>query len=212
MNRKYNQEHIDFIKANIKGCPFKELTDMFNRRFGMNLRVSTMISLCARNGLHNERDTTMDKGYEPTQFKKGHVPWNKGMKGLSYEGAKATQFKKGHKPGNWVPIGTERINKDGYVEIKVADGQKQNNWLGKHVYIWEEHNGPLPKGHAVIFGDGGKRNFDLDNLVLVTRAQLVRMNQRGLIQDHAELTKTGAIIAEVYNKIGERKKKGGAKK
>ena len=205
MNRKYTQEHIDYIATNIQGCPFKELTDKFNERFGMDLRVSAMISLSARHGLHNGRDTRLNKGYTPTQFKKGHAPWNKDLKGQG--GWEPTQFKTGHRPANWMPIGTERINADGYVDIKIQDGQQRKNWRGKHILIWEEHNGPLPKGHAVIFGDGNRRNFEVDNLLLVSRAQLARMNQRGLIQDNAELTKTGIIIADIYNKIGERKKK-----
>ena len=212
MNRKYNQEHIDFIAANIKGCPFKELTDKFNERFGMDLKVSTMTSLSARHGLHNGCDTRLNKGWEPTQFPKGHVPWNKDKKGISHEGMKPTQFKKGRKSANWVPIGSERVNADGYVDIKIQDGKLQKNWRGKHILIWEEHNGPVPPGHAVIFGDRNPRNFEPDNLILVSRKQLVRMNQHGLIQDDAELTKTGIIIADIHNKIGERKKKKSGRK
>lgn len=49
--------------------------------------------------------------------------------------------------------------------------------------------------------------FDPENLLLVSRAQLARMNQKGLIQNDVELTKTGIIIADIYNKIGERKKR-----
>ena len=55
-------------------------------------------------------------------------------------------------------------------------------------------------------GDGNKRNFDPDNLILVSRAQLVRLNQGNLIQNDAELTRTGITIADIQNKIGERKK------
>jgi len=205
MNRKYTQEHIDYIATNIQGCPFKKLTDMFNKQFGMNLKVSAMVSLANRHGLHNGIDARLNKGYEPTQFKKGHSPWNKGMKGVTTGGV-ATQFKKGNRPANWVPIGSERINADGYVDVKVADGKLQKNWKGKHIVIWEAANGPVPPGYVVIFGDGNRRNFDLGNLLLVSRKQLVRMNQKNLIQNDAELTKTGAIIADIYNKIGERKK------
>lgn len=205
MNRKYTQAHIDYIAANIQGCPFKELTNMFNKQFGMNLKVSAMISLSDRHDLHNERDTRLNKGYEPTQFKKGHVPFNKGRKGVT-QGGVATQFKKGNRSANWVPLGSERINGDGYVDIKIADGQLQKNWKGKHILIWEEHNGPTPKGHVVIFGDGNRRNFEPDNLILVSRKQLVRLNQKNLIKNDAELTKTGVIIADIHNKMGERKK------
>jgi len=77
------------------------------------------------------------------------------------------------------------------------------------VLIWERHNGPVPPGHVVIFGDGNRRNFDPGNLLLVSRKQLVRLNQRGLIQNNAELTKMGIIIADIHNKIGERKRMNG---
>ena len=208
MNRKYTQAHIDYIAANIQGCPFKELTDMFNKQFEMNLKVSAMISLCDRHGLYNGRDTRLNKGWEPTQFKKGHVPANKGKKGIFLGGkvAEACQFKKGNKSWNWVPIGSERVNRHGYVDIKVADGKKQKNWKGKHILIWEKHNGPVPNGHAVIFGDGNRRNFDPGNLILVSRAQLAVLNKNRLIQNDADLTRTGIIVADIYRKIGERKK------
>ena len=203
-NCKYNAEHIEFIASNILGRSFKELTDMFNKQFGMDLKVSAIVSLSDRYGLHNGRDTRLNKGYEPTQFKKGHVPANKGQKGIG--GWEPTQFKKGNKPANWVPIGSERVNGDGYVDIKVADGKLQKNWRGKHILIWEAANGPVPKGHVVIFGDGNKLNFEPGNLILVSRKQLLRLNKHHLIQNDTELTRTGIIIADIYNKIGERKK------
>ena len=207
--RKYLQEHIDFLKDNIRGTPFKDLTARFNIRFRMNVKVSALISLCDRHGLHNGRDTRILPdgrllGLE-TRFKKGIIPWNKGLKGV-VTGGKETQFKKGNKPANWRPLGSERISKDGYVEVKVADGRLNKNWKAKHIVIWEEHNGPVPPGHVIIFGDGNNRNFDPGNLLCVSRAQLARLNQRGLIQEDAELTRAGIAIADICNKIGERKR------
>lgn len=59
------------------------------------------------------------------RFKKGQVPANKGMKGVTYPGCIATQFKPGNRSGraaqNYQPIGTERISKDGYLERKIND-------------------------------------------------------------------------------------------
>ncbi len=192
----YTPEQLEFIRRNIKKMTWAELTVKFNKVFGTDLSHKALSATGKRHGIKSGRTGC---------FPKEHVPWNKGMKGFNF-GGKATQFKKGDKAHNWVPVGSERITRDGYAEVKVQDGKLQKNWKGKHILIWEEHNGPVPPGHVVIFGDGNNRNFDLDNLILVTRKQPVRLNQKNLIQNNAELTKAGILIADIYNKIGERKR------
>lgn len=201
MNRKYTAEHIAFLTENIKGTPFRELTEMFNREFGFSLK--TVVTLCHKYGLTNGRNGKINTGYKPTQFKKGMTPWNKGMKGINL-GGKQTQFKKGNRPQNYLSVGSERVTRDGYAEIKIAD---PNKWKSKHAILWEQHNGPIPTGHVVIFADGNQRNITIENLLLISRKELAIMNKRGLIASDAELTKTGVIIADIHLKIGERKKK-----
>lgn len=203
MNRKYTAEHIEFIDANIKGRRHREMAAMFNEHFGTNFPASAILSLTYRHGLKNEIDCRFNKGHEPTQFRKGMTPWNKGKKGVAC-GGEETQFEKGHKPWNYKPVGTERINGDGYIDVKIADPR---TWKGKHIIIWEEANGPVPEGHVVIFADRDKLNVVLDNLLLVSRKELAVMNKRGLIANSAEMTKTGLAIADIYLKIGERKKR-----
>ena len=39
--------------------------------------------------------------------------------------------------------------------------------------------------------------------MLITKRQMVRLNQLGLIKNDAELTRTGIVIADLANKIGE---------
>jgi hypothetical protein len=194
----YPDEVKGFIKENHYGVGSKEMAAKLNETFGTNYTHSQLKAWYGRHKLNSEVT-----GF----FPKGHIPANKGQKGISYKGMEATQFKKGNKSANWVPIGTERINRDGYTEVKITDGKLNKNWKAKHIVIWEAANGPVPKGYCVIFGDGNKRNFDIDNLLLVSRKQLVRLNQNNLIQNDVELTKTGIIIADIYSKIGERKKK-----
>jgi len=199
--KQYTEEQIGYLKElSAQGLFNAEITRRFNERFGTN-RTETAIQL-----------QRVQYGFQTTArncFKKGHVPWNKGLKGVNF-GGKETQFKPGHKPHNWVPVGSERVNVDGYIDVKVHDytgKDSKKNWKGKHIITWERHHGrKVPDGHAVIFGDGNRRNFDPENLILVSRAQLARMNQSGLIKNDANLTKTGVIIADLLNKIGERKK------
>lgn len=187
----FTPEEAEYIRKHVVGCSNQELTDLFNAHFGLNLTLA-QIKAYKKN---HKLSSGLDGRFEP-----GHVPFNKGK---STGGWEPTQFKKGHRPHNYKPVGAERVNGDDYVDVKIAD---PNKWKGKHILIWEEYHGPVPRGHAVIFGDGNRRNFDPDNLILVSRAQLAILNKNRLIQNNADLTRTGIIVVDVYRKIGERKK------
>jgi hypothetical protein len=165
---------------------------MFNTHFGLELGLNQITAFIKNNKLSSGIDCT---------FKPGNIPFNKGEKGVG--GWEPTQFKKGNRPLNYRPIGSERVNVDGYVEIKVAD---PGTWRPKHTVVWEEMHGPVSKGCCLLFLDSDRLNVSLDNLQAITRGQLARLNQNNLISDDAELTKTGIILADVYQKIGERKK------
>jgi len=192
MLHKYTPEQKAFVKVNIKGRNRKEMTVLFNEHFGLNLGLNQITAFIKNNKFSSGLDS---------RFNPGHIPANKGVKGMG--GWEPTQFKKGNRPANYRPVGTERVNTEGYVDIKIAD---PNKWKAKHRIIWEEANGPVPKGNCLVFGDGNKLNTDLDNLILVTRSQLARLNQNNLISNHADLTRTGLIVADIYTKISEQKK------
>lgn len=126
--------------------------------------------------MHSSRP---DHGGRRTRFKKGQTPPNKGKKlseFMSEESIgkiKKTQFKKGNIPHNHKPIGYERTTKDGYVEVKVRDGEKQKNFELKHRLVWEKHNGKIPKGNNIQFKDGNRLNCKIDNLYMISRAEQV---------------------------------------
>ncbi len=196
MQHNYTEKQKKFLSEHVIGCSYLELTQLFNQEFGTDLKLTTISATIKRLGLKNGRDC---------RIKPGNVPQNKGTKGLT--GANKTSFKKGNRPPNWVPIGSERITKDGYIQVKIQEGKFQHNWRGKHILIWEEHNGSVPKGHKIIFGDGDKRNFDINNLILVTNAQMARLNQYDLIQNDADLTRTALVIVDLKSKISEKSKR-----
>lgn len=116
-----------------------------------------------------------------TRFQKGLVPWNTGTHFTAGGRSAETRFKKGHRGGRaldrYQPIGTERISKDGYLERKINDDMPlQKRWRAVHLIAWELVNGPLPSGRALVFKDRDKTNIVLENLELVTRAELMRRN------------------------------------
>ncbi|QOR36992.1 HNH endonuclease [Clostridium sp. 'deep sea'] len=189
----YPERIQKFITKNHIGVGPKEMAKLLNQTFGTNYTVRQMKSYYANRKINSGLTGC---------FKKGHIPFNKGKKGLSI-GGKTTQFKKGHRPANYLPVGTEAKKGDGYVYIKIAD---PNKWKQKHILIWEECNGPVPSGHVILFGDSDRYNFDISNLICVSKHQLLILNQKGLIQKDADLTKTGITIAKIHQKISERKK------
>ena len=135
-------------------------------------------------------------------FKKGHIPWNKGVTG--YMGANRTSFKKGHTPACFRELYSERTSVDGIVEIKV----ERNKWISKHRYVWEQHhNRKVPKGKVVIFLDGNKTNFEIDNLKLISRGALLILNRkyRHILKDK-ELMRSCVDLSELIYAIDKRKK------
>lgn len=194
---QYTDEMKKFILDNYKGTPTRELTEWFNARFGTNV---TYEKIRAYKKNHN-----LSSGLNG-RFAKGHVPANKGQKMSPelYEKVKHTMFRKGHRPKNYRLVGSERVNRDGYVEIKVEDPKK---WRLKHMVVWEQHNGKIPKGYAVLFLDGDKQNLDITNLKLVKRSELLIMNRYNLYGADAQLTETATNLARLMDQTNVAKRK-----
>lgn len=191
---KWSEDEKQYLKDICTGKSYKEISKLMFEKFNYDFTEGQIGGALKRYNL-----TTGLTGY----FPKGNKPWNKGNKGQYFKGCEKTWFKKGHAPVNYRPVGSERINVDGYTEIKIKD---PNKWTLKHKFVWEKVNGPVPKGFAVIFADGNKANFEIDNLLLVSRKQLLVLNNNKLIQKDSDLTKTGLKIADLIIKINEKKK------
>ena len=201
---KYTKEIIDYVKKNHKGKSTIELSKEINKKFNINSSTDNIQNLKSR--IKRKEGFIFEPAKNNGCFKKGNIPLNKGKKWDEYMPKKSqkeclkTTFKKGNVPNNHREIGEERISVDGYVEIKVKDGCLNNNWEYKHRYIYEKEKGNIPPGYKVIFADGDKLNFDLDNLILVSNSQELIMNQKGFFLKEKELTKTGVLIAKVIDK------------
>lgn len=191
MRHKYTSEEIEFLKNNVKGISVKELTDRFNKYFGCNVTIKAIVG---RKSKYN-----LKSGVNSSWFKKGLVPYNKGTKGLKK--ANSGSFKKGNIPRNTKKILSERINQANCIEIKIA---QPNKWRLKHHVIYEEyHNVKIGRKDAVIFLDGNKRNFDINNLKLISNKEQIIMAKNHFKSDNPEITKSYVVLAKVMNKISE---------
>jgi hypothetical protein len=113
---------------------------------------------------------------------------------LTYHKIRNGHFRKSETGAEWVD--------KGYTKVKTALGK----WASKHVLIWEEANGPVPEGCRITFADGNKRNFDLDNLICVSRQEWGAMISYKLYSGNAELTKLGLNLARLNMLINKRKR------
>lgn len=185
----YTIEMKRFINDRQCGISRKELTMLFNQVFGTEYSINNISAYCKRNGLRNGSDG---------RFIKGQQPHNKGVKMSKevYEKAKHTMFKKGNIPHNHKPVESERVNVDGYIEIKIAEPKK---WRLKHNVVWEQHNGAIPKGYVVVFLDRNPLNIDISNLKLIRRSELLIMNRYGLYGEDAEINNTATNLAKLID-------------
>lgn len=198
---KYTQEMQAFIFKNYKGISTMRLVEMFNQEFNTEVTVSMLRTYKSNHKLRSGVTCC---------FTKGHVPCNKGTKGLFNKGGNKTSFKAGQLPPNTDPIGTEKVLKDGYIWVKIDNQpkvKKNVNWKQKQKIVWEEANGPVPDGYVVMFADGNNRNFDIDNLVLVTKAEMLYLNRNGLIYNNSDVTKSSVLIARLANKANRLRRK-----
>ena len=147
-----------------------------------------------------------DHGGRKALFQKGLTPWNKGIKFDSGGRSHETQFKKGHKPHTWNPVGHERVSKEGYLQRKLTDtGVTRRDYVPIHHIVWKEAGREIPEGYALIFKDGNKRNFALDNLELLHRSELMRRNS---YHNHGpEIAKLIQLQGAITRQINKRKKK-----
>lgn len=197
-------EQDQFMRENYKGLYNAELTELINKEFGTDYTTEQV-----KNYKNRQR---LDSGLTGA-FEKGHVPFNKGLSQEDYmspdaiERTAKTRFKSGEQPLNWQPIGYERITKDGYVEVKVSDAPRKKsgeNYQLKHRYIWEKHyQEELTADDAIVFLDQNQKNFAIDNLVKVTRNELLRINQNKLLTDSVEINQVAVGVGKLMAKMGE---------
>lgn len=122
----------------------------------------------------------------------------------------------GSKPGegfsvNTSPLGAERW-KGGYLSIKLDNkpmrGESkwktyEQNWIFKHHYIWEQANGKIPDGHIVIFLDGNRENFDIDNLYCIPRQYQTLLMRNGWYTGNPEVTMAAIKWCELHYALKE---------
>lgn len=144
-------------------------------------RISTKIKLLWKHGKLSKAGC----------FKKGHTPWNVGVYcRLSPE----TEFQRGQHSPNFAGYGTikkyYRSNRNTIevlttipAKIKIPDGSVRGYHYSRHRtsmarFVWMKKHGKIKKKLIVYHKDGNAENNKLNNLILITRAELLEINLR----------------------------------
>ena len=211
--RHWSEADLELLRRNYANSRADDLAKALQRPLTAVYAKAKALGLAKSAAfLSSVRSGRIQRGQDsPTRFKKGLVPWNKGMRGLQLEGSKATQFKPGNRTGkaavNWVPIGTYRISPEGYLQVKVRDaGTGVKNFEPVHRRVWIAAHGPVPPGHIVAFKPGRSttvlERITLDALECISRAENIKRNHwRTRHPELAGLVQLKGAITRQVNRI-----------
>lgn len=178
-HKPWTERQLEYLRRHYSDTPMERLKRVTGHA------EKSIWQRAADMGLRKSREFMVEQGRLNSQhpkavacrFKKGQEPPNKGKREWQFrspegsERCRRTQFRKGQQPHNTKPVGYERIDKEGYVLIKVEGERKM---VFKHRHVWQQAHGEIPEGHCVSFRDGDKTNCDIDNLFLISREDNAR--------------------------------------
>ena len=111
--------------------------------------------------------------------------------------------KPGNTPGNTLPVGTERIQKNRSVYVKVGNtGDRKKDWVPKTKIIF----GDIPDGKILVFLDGNSMNCVKENLCCVEQRVHARLAKNRWFFTNPTLTMTAIRWCELLYAIQDAKK------
>lgn len=173
MRHMWTEEEIEFVRELYPDYPNQEIVEMLKDKFGIVTNRRNLENLRAKYKFPKKK---INIGC----FQKGMTPHNKGKRVSKATREKMlksnTWFEKGQDAWNIKPVGSERVDIEGYTSIKVAD---PDVWKLKHRVLWEEHHGrKLEDGEIVVFLDGDKSNLEIDNLRVMHRKHSAALSKK----------------------------------
>jgi hypothetical protein len=185
------------------------LAVVYNKAWQLGLKKSpNTIADMARKAMQNPAHPA-----RATQLRPGNQPWNKGIQGSTgtHANSRATQFKPGRLPTearNYMPVGSLRISKDGYLERKTNDTHPvpARRWVAVHRLVWEAAHGPIPAGHIVAFKPGMRTIVEAEvtaeRLECISKADnLLRNHPRTKHPELGRLVQLKGAITRQVNRI-----------
>ena len=225
MKKRYTwtEEQIRYIKRIAKGNKKETILEKVNKKFNLNLNINQLNNCMNNRGIKietkhvwtDEQVEYLKKIAEGTPrkeiVKKLNDKFNLNLtllqvrdcmngRGIRNNIDKRFSAKNGNRCQQEKPIGTISKWECGYTRIKTGD----NEWEFIQRYVWKKHHGEIPPNHSVIFLDGNTDNYNIENLALVNRNELMKYNSMKLNSDNQELNRVAVNLAKLMTKAKER--------
>ena len=219
----WTEDQIRYIKRIAKGNKKKTILEKVNKKFNLTLNINQLNNCMYSRGIKARiRHTWTDEQVEYLKSIAEGTPrkdivdkinekfdLNLSMqqirdcmndRGIRNNIDKKFSAKDGNRCQQEKPIGTISKWECGYTRIKIGD----NEWEFIQRYVWRKHHGEIPPGHSVIFLDGNTDNYNIGNLALVNRNELMKYNSMRLNSDNQELNRVAVNLAKLMTKAKER--------
>ena len=218
----WTENQIRYIKRIAKGNKKKTILEKVNKKFNLTLNINQLNNCMYSRGIKARiRHTWTDEQVEYLKSIAEGTPrkdivdkinekfdLNLSMqqirdcmndRGIRNNIDKKFSAKDGNRCQQEKPIGTISKWECGYTRIKIGD----NEWEFIQRYVWRKHHGEIPPGHSVIFLDGNTDNYNIENLALVNRNELMKYNSMKLSSDNQELNRVTVNLAKLMTKSKE---------
>ena len=218
----WTNEQIKYLKRIASGKPKKVTLEKINKKFNLNLSLRQLNNCMSNNNIKvNIRHVWTDEQVEYLKkiaegtprkeiVKKLNDKFNLNLtllqvrdcmngRGIRNNIDKKFSAKDGNRCLQEKPIGTVSKWECGYTRIKTG----KNEWEFIQRYVWKEHHGEIPPGHSVIFLDGNTDNYNIENLALVNRNELMKYNSMRLNSSDQELNRVAVNLAKIMTKSKE---------
>lgn len=180
----------EYIKSNINNSrSYKELAEKTSKAFNIPINFETFKSYCVNNGITMENRNAGRFGKDRTKEIKIGIG-EEASRGYDEEGFKRVYV---------------RIHNDGK-RIYPGDRGKafSHDFIPKQVYLWELNHPKVKEDEIVVFIDGDKNNFNLNNLMCVKKkSSLSAANSHMIVDKHSKLNELAYKFWEFNYKIKE---------
>ena len=226
MKKRYTwtEEQIRYIKRIAKGNKKKTILEKVNKKFNLTLNINQLNNCMNNRGIKTKirhtwtneqieylksiakgtpRKVIADKINKKFNLNLSMQQLRDCMNGRGIRNNIDKRFSAesgGNRCQQEKPIGTVSKWECGYARIKTGD----NEWEFIQRYVWKKHHGEIPPGHSVIFLDGNTDNYNIENLALVDRNELMKYNSMRLNSNNQELNRVAVNLAKLMTKAKEK--------